>query len=146
LAELDDKGIGYSVVNAARSAFSTILVVNDSLTFGMHPLVKRFLNSVFEQRPSLPRYAVIWDVNKVLSRLRSYSSIECISLEEITLKVVMLWVLLTSQRTQTIHCLDGNHMDISDRKCIFYLTRLQKQSRPGNHLKPIELYDSQNGR
>jgi hypothetical protein len=63
LAELVDTGIGYSAVNTARSSLSTILVVNDSLTFGMHPLVKRFLKGVFEQKPSLPRYTVIWNVN-----------------------------------------------------------------------------------
>ena len=51
----------------------------------------------------------------------------------------MLLALLTGQRTQTIHCLAVNHMDMSDKKCIFYLTSLQKHSRPGNHQKPIEL-------
>ncbi|CAB4015392.1 Hypothetical predicted protein [Paramuricea clavata] len=102
LAELVDRGIGYSAVNTARSALSTILVANDSLTFGMHPLVKRFLKGVFEQKPSLPRYAFIWDVNQVLNRLRSYPSIECISLKELTLKLVMLLALLTGQRTQAI--------------------------------------------
>ena len=51
----------------------------------------------------------------------------------------MLLALLTGQRTQTIHCLDINHMDISDKKCTFYLTSLHKQSRPGKHPKPIEL-------
>ena len=51
----------------------------------------------------------------------------------------MLLALLTGQRTQTIHCLDVNHMDMSDKKCIFYLTSLQKHSRPGKQQKPIEL-------
>ena len=62
-----------------------------------------------------------------------------ISLKKLTFKVVMLLALLTGQRTQTIHCLDVNHMDMSDKKCIFYLTSLQKHSRPGKHQKPIEL-------
>ena len=46
----------------------------------------------------------------------------------------MLLALLTGQRTQTIliHCFDVNHMDMSDKKCSFYLTSLKKQSRPGN--------------
>ena len=51
----------------------------------------------------------------------------------------MLLALLTGQRTQTIHCLDVNHMDMSDKECIFYLTSLQKHSRPGKQQKPIEL-------
>ena len=51
----------------------------------------------------------------------------------------MLLALLTGLRTQTIHCLDVNHMNMSDKKCIFYLTSLQKHSRPGKQQKPIEL-------
>ena len=138
MAELFDSGVGYSAINTARSAISTILEVNNS-TFGMHPMAKRFLKGVFQQKPSLPRYDVVWDVNQVLNRLRCYPPIECISLKELTLKVVMLLALLTGQRTQTIHCLDINHMVITDTKCTFYLIRLLKQSRPGKHPKQIEL-------
>ena len=139
LAELVKSGVGYSGVNTARSAISTVLVISDSATFGTHPLVKRFLKGVFEQKPSLPRYETIWDVNQVLTHLRSYPSVEDISLKKLTFKVVMLLALLTGQRTQTLHCLDVNHMDMSDKKCIFYLTSLQKHSRPGKHQKPLEL-------
>ena len=42
LAELVKSGVGYSGVNTARSAISTILVISDSTTFGTRPLVKRF--------------------------------------------------------------------------------------------------------
>ena len=31
-----------------------------------------------------------------------------------------------------IHCFDVNHMDMSDKKCSFVMTSLQKQSRRGN--------------
>ena len=139
LAELVKSGVGYSGVNTARSAISTTLVISDSATFGTHPLVKRFLKGVFEQKPSLPRYETICDVSQVLTRICSYPPAEDISLEKLTFKVVMLLALLTGQRTQTIHCLDVNHRDMSDKKCIFYLTSLQKHSRPGKHQKPIEL-------
>ena len=48
LAELVKSGVGYSGVNTARSAISTIIiVVSDSATFGTLPLVKRFLKGVF---------------------------------------------------------------------------------------------------
>ena len=102
-------------------------------TFDTHPLVKRFLKGVFEPKLSLPRYETIWDVSQVLTHLRSYPPVEDISLKKLTFKVVMLLALLTGQRTQTIHCLDVSHMDMSDKKCIFYLTSLQKHSRPGKH-------------
>ena len=37
LAELYEKGIGYSALNTARSALSTTLMVSDSEAFGTHP-------------------------------------------------------------------------------------------------------------
>lgn len=53
LTELVKSGVCYSGVNTARSAISTILVISDSATFGTHPLAKRFLKSVLEQKASL---------------------------------------------------------------------------------------------
>jgi hypothetical protein len=52
---LIDQGCGYSVINTARSALSTIINV-DNLPIGKHSLVKRFVSGVYNIKPSLPRY------------------------------------------------------------------------------------------
>ena len=62
LTSLFNKGLGYSAINTARSALSTVITVPNYATFGTHPLVTRFLKGVFEMKPSLPRYAVVWDI------------------------------------------------------------------------------------
>ena len=54
LAELLDSGLGYSAINTARSALSSIQSMSEKTTFGAHPLVRRFLRGVFADRPSLP--------------------------------------------------------------------------------------------
>lgn len=51
----------------------------------------------------------------------------------------MLLALLAGHTTQTIHYLDTNHMDMSDHQFTFNMTSLQKRSRPGKHLTPIEI-------
>ena len=53
LAELFQSGVGYSAINTARSALSSILILPDNTTFGSHPLVSRLkvLKGVFELRP-----------------------------------------------------------------------------------------------
>ena len=56
LGELFHQGIGYSALNTARSALSSIIFVPSNTTFGTHPLVCRFIKGAFELRPSLPRY------------------------------------------------------------------------------------------
>lgn len=70
LATLFTSGLGYSAINTARSAMSSVLIL-PNMTFGTHPLVARFLKGVFELKPSLPRYSSIRDVSVVLQHLRS---------------------------------------------------------------------------
>lgn len=71
LAALFTSGLGYSAINTARSALSSVLILPNNITFGTHPLVAWFLKRVFELKPSLPRYSSIWDVSVVLQHLRS---------------------------------------------------------------------------
>ena len=43
LTELFHSGIGYSCLNTARSALSTVIVFPDNTAAGSHPLVVRFM-------------------------------------------------------------------------------------------------------
>ena len=54
--------VGYSAVNTARSALSSVITLRDDSSFGKHPMVKRLLKGVFEDKPSLPRYGKTWDL------------------------------------------------------------------------------------
>ena len=69
LATLFDSGLGYSAINTARSALSSVLLLPNNTTFGSHPLLTGFLKGVFKLKPSLPRYTMIWDVGAVLRYL-----------------------------------------------------------------------------
>ena len=69
-------GLGYSAINTARSALSSVIMLGHNTTFGEHPLVTRFLKGIFELKPSLPRYSVIWDVGTVLKYLQSLPGIK----------------------------------------------------------------------
>ena len=55
LSDLAGK-VGYSAVNTARSALSSVITLRDRSSFGKHPTVKRLLKGIFEGKPSLPRY------------------------------------------------------------------------------------------
>jgi len=55
LAELYQIGIGYSALNTARCALSTVCFTSEHYTFRQHPLVCHFIKGIFECRPSLPR-------------------------------------------------------------------------------------------
>ena len=57
--------VDYSSRKTARSALFTIIEPTNGVTFGNHPLIKRLLKEIFKERPTFPRYAVTYDVNKV---------------------------------------------------------------------------------
>ena len=139
LATLFTSGLGYSAINTARSALSSVLILPNNITFGAHPLVARFLKGVFELKPSLPRYSSIWDVSIVLQHLRSLGPPTQLDLKSLTKKTTMLLCLLTGQRCQTITKLDTALMQELPGKIVFTLGDKLKTTRPGKHLAPIEL-------
>ena len=55
--------LGYSSINAARSALSTFVLSRyDNCPIGNSALVKRFMRGIFVLDPPRPRYTRIWDV------------------------------------------------------------------------------------
>ena len=72
---LFNSGLTYCTLITARSALSLILPSIDGIPVGQHPLVIRFPKGVFESRPAMPRYTVVWDVNQVLDYLKTLSPV-----------------------------------------------------------------------
>ena len=138
LSMLFKSGLGYSCLNTARSAISSVLSLQSGTPLGTHPLVVRFMKGVFEERPSLPRYSSTWDVNVVLTYLKSLPANVDMSLKELTHKLASLLVILSGQRLQTIRLLDIKHMIEQDHKVIFQVKALVKQSKPGRHVDDME--------
>jgi hypothetical protein len=79
LTTLYKRGLGYSAINTARSALSTLIGLADNITFREQSLVVRFLKGIFELKPSLPRYSVTylgcWDSPDIPSNTTTSSGI-----------------------------------------------------------------------
>ena len=136
---LHSRQLGYSAINTARSALSTVIATNDGITFGSQHLVKRFLRGIFRLKPSLPRYTVTFDVNVVLSYLKHMGQSRDISLQLLSYRLVTLFCLLTGHRDQTIASLDISQMILTSERVVFNISSIQKTTRPGFHIKPIIL-------
>ena len=134
VAGLYDKNLSYSMLNTARSALSSILHMDNCRNFGSHPLTVRFMKGVFEKRTPHPRYNKIWDVSLVLNYLTTLDPIEKLTLKDLTLKLLMLLLLVTGQRGQSIHLLNIVTMHLGDTSCVFNLTSHTKASQPGQLL------------
>ena len=132
LTQLYDEGFGYSALNSARCAVSSLCV--DCSSVGQHTLIKRFFRGVFNLRPSLPRYTSTWDTNIVLAYLEK---LKTNTLRALTFKVATLLALLAGQRVQSLSLLDIEFMTKSDQSYVFKITDLVKQSRPGYHISDL---------
>ena len=112
------KRLGYSA-DTARSALSSFITV-DGCKAGEHPIVSRLMSGIFNRNPALPRYVETWDPQVVLSYLKTFPQLCDMTLKELTLKVTMLFALVTAQRLQTLKAFAINHMQLNftRRLCI----------------------------
>lgn len=134
----DSRNLGYSAMNTIRSALSTLVTV-DGIPVGKHHLVTRFLKGIFNLKPSLPKNAVIWDVDQVLSYLKNLGPCRKLSLKLLTYKLTTLLAILSGQRKQSLHFLDVRNMQLSYSKVVFNIGDLVKQSKPGKHVQSLSL-------
>lgn len=130
------QGLGYSAMNTVRSAISAIANI-DGVPAGQHGLVKRFLKAVFRERPALARYQNIWDPDVVLDHIKTLGLNKDLSIIQLSRKLVILMLLLSGQRAQTLHLLDVRHMELSFSRATFHIGDLLKTTRPGSHFSEI---------
>ena len=130
LHTLYELGLSYSATGTHRSAISAIVEIPGVPQLGDHWLVSRFMKGIFHLRPPQPRYTKAWDVNKVLSYLKSLGPNVSLSLKQLTLKTAALLTLLAGRRIHTLHMLSVIHMDQSRDKVIFHIIGLTKSSKP----------------
>ena len=131
LMTLVNKGLSYSTINTARSALSNIITEGECVNFGSHQVVTRFMKAVFETKNPVPKCTTTWDVSTVLKYLATLHPNSAISLKSLSLKLVMLLLLLSGQRGQTIYLLSLDGLNITEDTCNFQLLEHIKTSKPG---------------
>jgi hypothetical protein len=132
LQVLIKKGLGYSALNTARSALSSIIILPNGILFGAHPDVKLYMKGAYNAKPPTPKYVSTWDPNQVLTLLQTWYPAGDISLVKLAMKISMLIMLCTGQRPQILSKLRLDGMKITSNTVEFGLKALDlKQSRPG---------------
>ena len=89
---------------------------------------------------TLPKYTKIWDVNIVLGYLRTFEPISSLSFKDATLNLTLLLCLTTGQRRQSIHKMDVSYIQEMDGRYRITICGTLKQTKPGRHLEPIDLF------
>lgn len=130
LTNLFESGLGYSSINLARSALSTVVSMIDGAKMGEHNLIKRFLRGVYKLRPPLPKYNITWDAGLVLKLINGWPDNKNLSLAKHSYKLVALLALCTGQRVQTIQSISIDNIVMGNPVQIT-LPAILKTTRPG---------------
>ena len=139
LQDLKQKGRGYTSINSARSALSTILR-HSGLAFGIHPDVKVFMKGVYNLNPPVARYVKIWDTSVFVNMLKNWSPAATLPLAKLTRKLAVLVLLVTGQRPQILLALRTNSMEVSPTHFEFVVQAKDlKQGRLGYKPDPVRL-------
>ena len=109
--------------------------MDNGISFAKHPLVQRFMESIFNLWPVLPRQFAAWDSDVVLDYL---SSLEYdLPLQDLSENLVILFCVLSGERKQTVKALNIKNMVSGKGKCTFFFKRLMKTTKPRFHQSPI---------
>lgn len=93
-----EKGLGYNTVCGYRSAIGRQHKGVAGVPLGQHPSIKRLVRACFIQKPPLPRYADIWDVDQVLRHLEGMPPVSELSMMDLSIKTASLTFILTLSR------------------------------------------------
>lgn len=125
--------LGYNSLNTDRSALSSFLPLIEGHKVGQHADVVRFLKGVFNLKPPTPRYSTFWDPDIILELLQQdqYCPAKTIPLKLLSHKCIMLLLLSSGQRLDTLHKIRMN--DIIINQCVMNINipALLKTSTPG---------------
>ena len=89
MTELCEKGFTHSAINTARSALFSFVQLEDGSSIGKNPLISRLLKRVFQSRTPKPKYTEVWDVQIVLSYLKTLHPVELLSLKDLFSYVIV---------------------------------------------------------
>jgi hypothetical protein len=133
-----DRNLSWSSIGVHRSALSSILQPSISPSLGEHPLVIRFMKSIFLRKPPSiqPRWS--WDMATVLRYLKRLGSPQSLSLKTLTWKLAFMTATFCAKRISDLTLLrtSKKYLQMTRHAAVFQPAFGAKQDRPG-HQSPV---------
>ena len=98
---------------------------------GQHPLVSRLMKEIFYARPSRPRYTHTWDINNVLTYIKTLGQNASLSLNLLSRKLAVLLALVLAHRCSDLVRLSAKGIKFSADGADIQCKGLSKTGRPG---------------
>lgn len=134
-------GASYSTVNVARCALSAVLDTGSNMTIGSDKWVSGVVKGCGNLNPPEPRYDSTWDVSLVFRTLETWGNNSELSLLRLSKKTVMLLLLCTAQRGQTIWLFRISGLKWTDYGARFNMAQQLKHNQPGDPLSTVKIYE-----
>ena len=128
-----------SCIGTHRSAISAYHTPVEGLPVGKHPLVRLLMKGASNERPALPKYRYIWEVELVIKKFCSMPDNEALTLEQLGYKLITLLGLCSIKRCGVLAALSTKWMShFSDRTvCAFGIKSKTSKKRLA---KPVTFY------
>jgi integrase len=120
LVHMFKEGFKSNTLNVLRSAIS-FFSCNDGLNVGEHKLVSKLFRSFYRRRPNRPKYYTFWSVDKLLAYLKTLHPENELPLKLLTLKTLALIALSSSDRGQTLHSMNIDHIAFENNAVCFII-------------------------
>lgn len=125
---LDKTNCKFGTFNSHRAAL-TMILPDGALD---HDVLKRFFRGIYRSRPPNPKYTSVWNPQTVLNYLEKLS---VDNLKNHSYKLVMLLLLATGQRLQTISLIKITNVKEDEEGLKIYIPEFVKTSGP-NRTQP----------
>ena len=133
-----EEKLQHSAVNTARSALSAAFPREGRVPFGENHLVVQFMRGVRRLRPPKPKYTTIWKPETVLRSLENAGESRFLSTLQLARKLVVLLLLSTGLRGQTLLGLRTDRMTVEGDVVRFRVDgAFYKQNRAGWTPPPV---------
>ncbi|KAJ8314006.1 hypothetical protein KUTeg_008567 [Tegillarca granosa] len=142
LTSLFDENMKYKTINLHRSAISRGHNLINGTPVGQNRLLVTLMRGIFNTRPPVPRYQMVWDVDTVLSCIASWGSNDSLTMKLLTCKLTMLLALTSAGRCSELQSLDTRYMKQGISHVTFQLHKLTKTCNPKNHHRSFTIHKS----
>lgn len=137
LTEQYRRGLKYNTISCYRSALNSFITTPESPDISLHPILRSFMKGVFNLRPPQPRYTTVWDANLVIQYFNRLGDNGDLSLKQLTQKLAMLLILLSSTRGNSVHSFVLSKMYLCSTEVTFIPNILLKHHTPNNRIRPM---------
>ncbi len=145
LVECEKKGLSYRTLGVYRSAISLYHEPDGKVPIGQSTMICKLMKGFFNRNPPKPKYAHTWEVEPVLTFIRSLPPVKNLPLKMLTFKAVLLLALSTLGRVSSLVHIDIKSMSVSNSCLRFVPTKLYKHHRPAYGVKQVVIQAFEDG-